>query len=403
VPFLSSAQIGESENFTNFLNEEAMQAEARTKLLPAAGKAALRVAFDAQALISNDGGTGKGVQLRNLVDSRWAEFQGFAPPDRLGRSTPGIVQGGTSRYLLWQQASLPQLVRSWKPDIFLAPYNTAPLFLPSGTKLVLVLHDLIIMQKAEGLTLKNRVLNSYKRRLVAPSVARASYVLTVSEFSRDRILESFPKARVVVIPCTISESWFLRAKPAPLEERENYILLVTAAPPHKNTARALRAYAAYAKGAGAQAPKLRIVGLSLAGQQFPEMVRNLGLTDRVIFEPLLSTHTLQGLYRRAKAVLVPSLMEGFGIPVLEGMASGTPVITSRTSSLAEVGGDAVQFFDPLNEHSIAASIMRLIEDPTLWSELAEKGQRQAAKFNPESVHRQIDRFWRGVSGALHLD
>jgi glycosyltransferase involved in cell wall biosynthesis len=374
-----------------------MQAEATIQSKSSVGVTALRVAFDAQALVSDDGGTGKGVQLRNLVDSRWAEFQGYAPPDRGGHSKPGIVQGGSRRYLLWQQASLPRLVRSWKPDFFLAPYNTAPLWLPSGTKLVLVLHDLIIMHKFKTVTAKKRVLDSYKRCLVAPSVARASYVLTVSEFSRDRILEQFPKARVVVIPCTLPGSWFPQANPTPLQQRDNYILLVTAAPPHKNTARALRAYAMYAKEAGVAAPKLRIVGLSRTGDQFQEMVRNLRCTDRVVFEPRVSIQTLQELYRSARAVLVPSLLEGFGIPVLEGMASGTPVIAARTSSLSEVGGGAVQFCDPLDEESIAASLRRVTEDSTLWSELAEKGQSQAAKFHPEIIHRQIDAFWRQLA------
>jgi glycosyltransferase involved in cell wall biosynthesis len=379
------------------LDEREMLTETRETPLSQAGTMLLRVAYDAQALVSPDGGTGKGVQLRNLIDSRWAKFQGYAPPSKDGLLTSGIVQAGNPRYLLWQQVSLPRLVRQWNPDVILAPYNTAPLWLPRTTKLVLVLHDMIIMEKFKALTFKKRIVDSYKRWLVPPSVARASYILTVSDFSRDRILEYFPNARVTVIPCTIPESWFLQAQSAPFQQRDHYILLVTAAPPHKNTARALRAYADYAKGAGVAAPKLRIVGLSHTGEQFREMVRNLNCTDKVVFEPRVSVHTLQELYRSAKAVLVPSLLEGFGIPVLEGMASGTPVIAARTSSLSEVGGQAVQFCDPLDEESIAASIKRVTEDSTLWSELAERGQRQAANFHPENIHRQIDGFWRRLA------
>jgi glycosyltransferase involved in cell wall biosynthesis len=233
--------------------------------------------------------------------------------------------------------------------------------------------------------------NSYRRRLIPLSVARSSYVLTVSEFSRNRILEHFPEARVIVIPCTIPESWFVG--PRNLGQRENYILLVTAPPPHKNTARALRAYASYVRMAGIGAANLRIVGLAGAGESFPAMVRDLRLNEKVAFEPFVSTATLQLLYRRAKAVLVPSLVEGFGIPVLEGMASGTPVIASRSGSLSEVGGEAVQYFDPLDETSIAASIFELIENPALSIEKVRKGHMQAAKFHPRIVHRQIDEFW----------
>ena len=355
----------------------------------------MRVAYDALALVSGDGGTGKGLQLRNLTDSRWAEFQGYAPSPRKQKLASGIVQGGNRHYLIWQQASLPRLLKSWASNVFLAPYNTAPLWLPRSTQLVLVLHDLILMEKFKASTAWMRIQNTYRRHLIPPSVARSSHVLTVSEFSRNRILECFPQTRVTVIPCTIAESWFV--EPTNLDQRDNYILLVTAAPPHKNTARALRAYARYVTMAGAGAAHLRIVGLALAGKLFREIVRQLGLDAKVTFEPFVPTSILQQLYRQAKAVLVPSLLEGFGIPVLEGMASGTPVIASRSSSLSEVGGDAIQYFDPYDETSMAESIFAVSENPVQWLETARKGHIQSQKFRPEIVRRQIDEFWFQVA------
>jgi glycosyltransferase involved in cell wall biosynthesis len=138
---------------------------------------------------------------------------------------------------------------------------------------------------------------------------------------------------------------------------------------------------------------LRIVGLAYAGKAFREIVQQLGLDRKVTFESFVPTSTLQQLYRQAKAVLVPSLLEGFGIPVLEGMASGTPVIASRSSSLSEVGGDALQYFDPYDETSIADAIFAVSENPVLWLETARKGHIQSAKFRPEIVRRQIDEFW----------
>jgi glycosyltransferase involved in cell wall biosynthesis len=359
--------------------------------MPAIRGAPLRVAYDARALVGADGGAGKGQQLRNLIDSRWAQFQGYAPAGGRHKLTAGIVQGGNGRYLIWQQASLPRLLKPWAPDVFLAPYNTAPLWLPRRTQLVLVLHDLILLQSFGPTPTRARILNSYSRRLIPLSVARSSYVLTVSEFSRNRILEHFPEARVIVIPCTIPESWFVG--PRNLQLRDNYILLVTASPPHKNNLRALRAYASYVRMAGSGAANLRIVGLAGAGESVPAMVRELRLNEKVTFEPFVSTAALQSLYRRAKAVLVPSLLEGFGIPVLEGMASGTPVIASRSSSLSEVGGEAVQYFDPLDERSIAASLFELNENPELSIQKVREGHMQAAKFHPRIVHRQIDEFW----------
>ena len=363
----------------------------------------LRVAYDAQALVSGDGGTGKGAQLRNLIDSRWAQFQGYAPTAGKQKQGPGIVHGGNGRYLIWQQASLPRLLKPWQPDIFLAPYNTAPLLLPHRTRLVLVLHDLILLENFRATTLRMQLINRYRRRLVPLSVNRSSHVLTVSEFSRNAILKRFPATRITVIPCTLAEPWFIQSDPLPKEQRDNYILLVTGTPPHKNAARALRAYARYVTKAGAKAPGLRVVGLAFAGESFRAIVRDAGLDNRVVFEPFISSAALQQLYRRAKAVLVPSLLEGFGIPVLEAMASGTPVIASRSSSLPEVGGDAIHYFDPLNEESIAAAMVTLMASPELWAHRAHSsGLRQAARFHPAIVRRQVDEFWLQIASEQLL-
>jgi glycosyltransferase involved in cell wall biosynthesis len=368
-----------------------MSVASASLLPPGAGHASLRVAYDAQALAAGDGGTGKGLQLRNLISSQWAEFRGYAPSPKHQQRTAGIVHGGSRRYLWWQQASLPGLIRPWRPDVFLAPYNIAPLWLPSKIRLLLVLHDLILLEKFRAATAKSRVINSYRRHLIPPSVARSSHVLTVSEFSRKQILEHFPGAQVTVIPCTIAESWF--HEPLSLRERDPYLLLVTAPPPHKNTLRALRAYRHYVTMTGPGAADLRIIGLATAAAPFRKLVQDLGLTDKVFFEPFIPVTTLQLIYRRARAVLVPSLLEGFGIPVLEGMASGTPVIASRSSSLPEVGGAALQYFDPCDEQAMAQAIGSLLESPTLWSERVAKGQSQVRKFHPAIVRRRIDDFW----------
>jgi glycosyltransferase involved in cell wall biosynthesis len=286
---------------------------------------------------------------------------------------------------------LPRLIKPWKPDVFLAPYNIAPLWLPHGIRLLLVLHDLILMEKFKGTSTRTKIVNGYRRRLIAPSVARSSYVLTVSDFSRNQILRCFPSARVTVLPCTIAESWFV--EPRDLSERHNYILLVTAAPPHKNAARALRAYGQYVSMAGARAANLRIVGLAFGKEPFQAIARELKLEDKVAFEPFVPIPALQHLYRFAKAVLFPSLLEGFGIPVLEGMASGTPVLASRTSSLPEVGGEAIHSFDPYEEKSMARSIFEITENPKLWVEKVRNGQSQVRNFHPAIVGRQIDDFW----------
>ena len=152
------------------------------------------------------------MQLRNLIDSQWAQFQGYAPPVGRQKLTAGIVQGGNGRYLIWQQASLPRLLKPWRA-------RCVSRSLQYGASFVAALHPAGAgaarpdpARRASGPPLtRARIVNSYRRRLIPLSVARSSYVLTVSEFSRDRILEHFPEARVIVIPCTIPESWFVGA------------------------------------------------------------------------------------------------------------------------------------------------------------------------------------------------
>jgi glycosyltransferase involved in cell wall biosynthesis len=335
--------------------------------------------------------TGKGLQLRNLISSPVARFQGYAPSPRSGPGTAGIVHGGSRRYLLWQQTSLPRLIRPWEPDVFLAPYNIAPLWLPRGVKLLLVLHDLILLEGFKASSARARLVNHYRRRMIPPSVTRSHAVITVSQFSRDQILKSFPGTRVTVLPCTIAESWFV--EPKSLFERENSILLVTAPPPHKNAERALRAYGRYLQSAGPKAARLRIVGLAQQQEPFRKIVRELRVEEQVTFEPFVSTPVLQRLYRTAKAVLIPSLLEGFGIPVLEGMASGTPVLASAGSSLSEVGGEAIHPFDPYDVDSIANAMLEIMKHPPLWLDKVSKGRLQTRQFHPVVVRRRIDDFW----------
>jgi glycosyltransferase involved in cell wall biosynthesis len=357
----------------------------------------LRIAYDAQAFLSANGGTGKGVQLRNLLGPYSDRFVGFATKGRNHSDRP-LIQGGLSRYQIWQQISLPYLLHKWGADFFLAPYNTAPLLLPKRTRLILVLHDLILLERFDVPSFRRRVNNEYRRFLIPKAVSRAHTVLTVSSYSKQRITERFPFARVEVIPCSIPQSWFVEGKVRSLDERENCILAVTGDVPHKNPNGALEGYAAYvAKLDRATAPSLRLVGLSDAAAVFRRRAQALQIGDLVHIEPYLSENQLQDLYRRSRAVLVPSLMEGFGIPVLEAMASGTPVIASDATSLPEVGGQAAAYFDPTDAGAMAAALKQVLGDRDMQQKMMDQGLTQAKQFHPGTVGLQVQAFWDALS------
>jgi glycosyltransferase involved in cell wall biosynthesis len=259
-----------------------------------------------------------------------------------------------------------------------------------------VLHDTILMKNFRKLDLGGRLRDIYRRLQIPPSVARARVVLTVSEHARSEILDAFPQASVKVIPCTVDEAWF---QPASLPGREGYLLMVTSSAPHKNAWGAIEAYAGYARRAGSHPRPFTIVGLSREADAYRKRAAVLGIADLLHFAPFVNEHQLRDLYRGAAALLFPSFAEGFGIPMLEGMATGTPVIAARATSLPEVGGDAGFYFEPADTKDMTNAIETVLADDRLREQMARKGLVRAANYRPEVVRRQVTDFWKEFAGV----
>ena len=354
-----------------------------------------KVGYDAQAFLAPNGGAGKGLQLRNLVGPFMESFVGFAS-NTSHCSGYSLVQEGAANYRLWQQISLPISLQRHKIDLFLAPYNNAPLLLPPRVELILVLHDTTMLKGFRKPDVRGRLMDFYTRCQIPPAVARSRVVLTVSEHSRSEIMRAFPKANVRVIPCTIDAKWF---RPRPLSGREGYLLMVTSSAPHKNAWAAIEAYAHYANRAGSNAIPFRIVGLSAEADSYRNRLASDGIAHLVRFMPFMPEKEMRELYRDAAAVLIPSFSEGFGIPMLEGMATGTPVLSSRAASLPEVGGDAARYFDPANREEITDALETVLPDTKLREKMAGKGLVQAAIYRPDVVGRQVMAFWKEFAGV----
>jgi glycosyltransferase involved in cell wall biosynthesis len=352
-----------------------------------------RVGYDGQAFLTRNGGTGKGAQLRTLLGPFIREFTGFASTDPNFGDIP-LIQEGLAGYNLWQQLSLPGSLRRHGIDLFLASSNTAPLRLPRKTELVLVLHDMIIMKDYAKSEPRARLLDIYRRRLIPASVARAQIVLTVSEHAREEILGTFPKAKVAVISCTVPQPWF---SPRPLAGRAGYILMVTSSAPHKNADAAMAAYILYTRKAGSNARPLKIVGLANHAHRYTPDLRESGLEALVHFLPYINEEELRATYQQAGALFFPSLDEGFGIPVLEAMATGTPVLTSRAASMPEVAGEAAAYFDPSSVEDMASSLERVLSDAALCERMANVGLRQAQRFHPVLVRQKVVKFWKDIA------
>ncbi len=352
----------------------------------------LRVAYDAKAFVDSDLGGGKGAQLRTLLGELGEAFVGLAPRGRSYTSLP-LLQKGTRRYLLWQQVWLPRLLAEVKAEIFLAPYNTAPLWLPAGTKLISVVHDLILFEPMPHASLRRRLRDAYRAMLMRRTIERSSLILTVSEFTAQSVRALYPRSKLQVIPCTLPASWYVRERAIAVAEREGYVLLVTSNVPHKNVPRALEAFARYRQLDPSSKLTLRLVGVSSSAAHFRSMAERLGMAESLVIEPFLDEADLQGLYQRARCVLIPSQMEGFGIPALEAMVSGAPLVSSKTWSLPEVGGDVPVYVDPVDVEAMARALLRVCTDAAFSEELSRRGLERAEMFHPDKVGAEVSRFW----------
>jgi glycosyltransferase involved in cell wall biosynthesis len=356
------------------------------------GSYPLRVAYDAKAFVDDDRGTGKGAYLHSLLGTLGFAFTGLA--SRGTRNAPfPLWQRGTPRYLVWQQTWLPAMLYSLRPQVFVAPNNTAPLLIPSGVKLISVVHDLILFESFPEATLRRRLRDRYRAWLLRRTIEQSSLVLTNSRNTADAVEQRFPGKRLQVIYCTVEASWYVRQNVVPRSGREPYVLIVTSNVPHKNIPRALQAFAEFkALDAGGEI-KLRMVGVSGSAAPLLDMAEKVGIREAVGIEPYLNETELQQLYRRALCVFVPSRMEGFGIPALEAMASGTPLASSNTWSLPEVGGDAAFYFDPLQPHEMAQALLHVCRDAPTWERLSKAGLERAELFHPSRVQAEAQKFW----------
>jgi glycosyltransferase involved in cell wall biosynthesis len=240
--------------------------------------------------------------------------------------------------------------------------------------------------------------------LVPFSMKRAALVLTVSEFSKQSIVDTYhiPPERILVTYNGVSPMFrpLEGASSIPLERLERlrihppYILGVGNLQPRKNLEGLLRAYADLRKR---RSPPHRLVLVgqsSWQGHRVGEEVARLGLADWVTLPGYLSNDDLVSLYNLADVFVYPSIYEGFGLPVIEAMACGTPVITSNVSSLPEVAANAAVFIDPESEAEISAALEQLIDDRGLRIRLREAGLARAKLFSWRRTAEQTIEAYR---------
>ncbi|MBJ9939182.1 glycosyltransferase family 4 protein [Burkholderia multivorans] len=358
----------------------------------------MKLGVDITWMVGNYRGMGRFA--RQLVAPVSASVVGLAPNGVSAEEWP-CVSGGRGFFPWWEQVELPRLCREQELDYLLCPYNTGPLRSIGNTRLIAVVHDLIYMKPWSVLpparSLYQTAGRVYRRHVVPRLARRADVVLTISQFTQRELVETFGlrEVDVHVIPCTISDDWF--AAPLSQAQRRPYLFTVAGEVPSKNVDRLLQAFA-IAKPALGDDASLRIAGIKSEHHgHFLARADALGTAGAVELLDYVSREELREYYRHAKAFVFASLFEGFGIPLLEAMASGTPVTCSNTTSMPEIVGECALLFDPYSVEDMAEQICKVWNDDMRFQVAAGAGMDRARTFSESAVRPSIQDFWARLS------
>lgn len=296
--------------------------------------------------------------------------------------------------LLWQRLRVPIPVELFagRLDLFHSPDFVLPPTFRGGR--IVTVHDLSFLRYPD---LAAPGLAWYLRGAVRRSVASADLVLADSKATKDDLTELWhlEEDRVVVVYPGVGDSFTRVTRRPQLDEvrhhlrlPERFVLSVGTLEPRKNYPALFSAYAR-ARASGME-HSLVVAGAEGWGvEAIHHAVDRLGLRSIVRFLGFVPESDLPSLYSLADAFLYPSLYEGFGLPPLEAMACGTPVLASDAPSLPEVLGRAAQLLSPIDEEAWAAALQRVIEDQGLRAEMVRRGRERAAKFRWESTARRV--------------
>ena len=301
--------------------------------------------------------------------------------------------------LLWKLFGYPHL-ECFLPDADLFHFPNY-VIKPVGkkSKTVLTVHDLAFERMPETLEQKNL---EFLRKFVPPGVERADRIIAVSEFTRSELIHYYPAAegKTEVVHHGVDQEF---ARPISAEEMdtarkkyslpENYILAVGTIEPRKNIQGLLKACRILFD----KHSDIDLVLCGSKGWKCDELVNEImggNLSKRIRWTGYVDQQELPALYSGARLFVYPSLYEGFGLPCLEAMAAGVPVVSSGTTSVLEVVGDTAIKIEPENPESIADGILRLLSDQTLAGNLVQQAKTRATRFTWQSTARQTLQIYK---------
>ncbi len=370
----------------------------------------MRIGIDALAAASQAGGDA--TYIRNVIrglsiidpDGDYTLFSTMFPPEVLIPHTERMRRTTVwcPTLSLYTPISLPLSLARERIDVAHVQYVASPL---CPTRVVVSVHD-IAYERYPHFFIPSTVA---KFRLLVPlTVRRAAAVLTLSEFSKHDIVRrySVPSEKVVVAPCAADPMYQPLRDPARLAAicdkygtGERFILCVGNLQPRKNLKTLITAYVRLRR-AGTMRHKLVLVGREAwLHEDIFAAARDSGYAEELVFTGYVPDEDLVALYNAAELFVYPSLFEGFGLPPLEAMACGTPVVTGNTSALPETVGDAALTVDPYDAEALAGAMARVLGDAVLRADLSARGLERAAAFSWADTATIIREVYRRVTGV----
>ena len=317
-----------------------------------------------------------------------------------------IIELRCPSYPLWEQWALPRAVHRYGIQLLHCTSNTAPLWSPAP--LVLTLHDIIFLEprdKQNHSIYQN--LGWLYRRLVVPRILpHCRRIITVSDFELQNIIGKLhiPRERMAMIHNGYN-NWF-----RPVDDKDEvykkyisdkgYFFFLGNTDPKKNTERTLVAYAKYLRQS---MTKRRLLMADLNKEYLDDIIRRNGIEDirqHIVMPGYIVNSDLPYVYNNAFAFLYTSLRESFGIPLLEGMACGTPVITSNTSSMPEIGGTEAILVNPESSDDIAEAMLRLETDAAFYEKQRQIGLQRVKLFSWRKTTEQLLKVYQELETEL---
>jgi len=316
-----------------------------------------------------------------------------------------IIRIKKAAYHIWEQFLLPKAVHKHKIDVLHCTSNTAPMFL--NIPLVLTLHDIIYLENFKFISYKSslyQLIGNFYRRWVVPRILKNSKrIITVSNTERSTIIQKYPELaeKLVVVYNSHGECFERENVQNENDIRkkynlpEKYIFCLGNTSPKKNLSNILKAYYTYIENSSEKLP------LVLADHSPGDLFlflnsSNTKYKEYLKFVGYISNWEIPSVYKMSELFLYPSIRESFGIPILEAMKMGVPVITSNISCMPEIAGKGAYLVDPFNSDSIAKAMDVLLTNPRVKSAIIERGHAQTKKYSWMESAKQMLKLYEDV-------